>query len=250
MDTSSYGNFYYPELKIYLEERLDFSFLEKIPSSEGGIVEQSQEFFIFLEMASFDEVFLAKNLHTINLLKTNITDKIIDTAFTIKESIFEEIQQEGQFNFGKNDIINYVNYLLLLRDILECSSDIYITDFNEYIYDKDSFSYYFEENLPSIVDQISEHNLRMTSPIIIATALKSFFPHYEDTQTIPIISRLVAIFASMSKMITFYNLGGSNDMPQAHKPYNSVINSLYNNATFFGLDKTVIKNMEIFSKII
>ncbi len=250
MDTSSYGNFYHQELKIYLEERLNFSFLEKIPSSYGGIIEQSQEFFIFLERTVYDETFLSANIHTTNLLKTNITDKIIGTAFTIKESIYEEIQSEGQFNFDKNDIINYINFLLVLRDILQSASTTYITEFNQYLYDKDNFNEYFEENLSLIVDEVSEGSLKMVSPIIIATALKSFFPYYESSETIPIISRLVAIFSSISKMLPFYNIGSVNDMPSSLKPYDSMMCSLYNNANFFGLDKKLIKNMEIFSKII
>ncbi len=250
MDTSNFGNFYYQELKIYLEERLDFDFLSKIPSSYGGVVEQSQEFFICLEMTAFDERFLVKNADTIALLKTEITDKIIGTAFTIKENIYQEIQSEGQFNFGKNDIINYINFLLVLRDILESSSNTYITDFNQYIYSKEDFNYYLDENLSSIVDEISDGSLKMLSPIIIATAIKSFFPYEECSETIPIISRLVAIFARISKILAFYNIGGVNDMPQSLPPYDSMICSLYNNAGFFGLDKNVIKNMEIFSKII
>lgn len=250
MDTSSYGNFYHQELKIYLEERLEFSFLEKIPSSYGGVIEQSQEFFILLEMTVYDETFLASNMHTTNLLKTHITDKIIATAFTIKDNIYDEIQSEGQFNFDKNDFVNYVNFLLVLRDVLQSTSETYITDFNQYLYDKDNFTQYFEDNLSIIVDEVSEGSLKMVSPIIIATALKSFFPYYEDSQTIPIISRLVAIFSSMSKMLPFYNIGSVNDMPQSQKPYESMMCALYNNASFFGLDKNLIKNMEFFSKII
>ncbi len=250
MSNSNYGNFYYQELKVYLEERLDFSFFDKIPSGDGGVVEQSQEFFIFLESNAYDELFLDSNIHTTNLLKTNITDKIIGTAFTIKENIFEEIQKEGQFNFDKNDIINYINFLLVFRDILQASSSMYITDFNKYMYNKEEFSIYFEENLSTLVDEIYENNLTMISPIIIATAIKSFFPYHENSDNVPIISRLVAIFARISKMLPFYKIENNYNMPLALKPYDSIITSLYNNAAFFGLDKNVIKNMQIFSKII
>lgn len=240
---------YFEEIIAYLNERIDFGFLENVPSGEGKVVEQAQSFFIFLNEAIRNDVFVYNNRCTYLLLRTNITDKIINAAWTIKDSLFESISKEDMFSFSREETINYLNFLLILKDILYAYSSIDIYDFNEYQNNKKEFYHYLKDSLFKTVDTFSENHLSLISPIIHAMVVKSFFPHYEDDQSIAVLSRLVAIFSRLSKMLPLYQSDASM-FKGSMSSYESMMSSLEDNAMFFALDKNIISELKTFSSII
>ncbi len=242
--------FYFEEIMPYLNDRIDFAFLEKVPSGDGLSVEQAQSFFIFLNDAIRNDLFVYNNKCTYLLLKTNMTDKIINASWTIKDSLFELISKEDKFSFGKEETINCVNFLLILKDILQAYSSIDIYDFNEYGNHKKDFYQHLNNNLFKIVDIFSDNLLSLISPIIHVMAVKSFFPYYEDDQSVAVLSRLVAVFSHLSKMLSLYQLDDNGMIKGSKTSYGSMITSLQNNAAFFALDKNIISELKTFSSII
>ncbi len=236
------------ELSSYLNKRINFNFLEKIPSDVGGVVEQSQDFFIFINEAVKDEYFKAISKYTFLMLQTGITDKIISASWSIKDNLFEAISKEDMFSFSKEDTINYINFMLILRDIFYVYSSIEIYNFSEYLNDKEDFYNYINDNLFEIEHRFSEDHLSSISHIIYSVVLKSFLPHYKNDGNISILSKLIAIFWRLSRMLPLYNLD-YNNYDGALSNYQSMINVLYHNASFFALDKNIISELKTFSLV-
>ncbi len=186
--------------------------------------------------------------YTFLMLQTNITDTIISASWDIKDNLFESITKEDMFSFSKEHTINYINFMLVLRDIFTVYSSIEIYDFNQYLNDKDDFYNYINDNLFEIAHRFSESHLSSISHIIYSIVLKSFFPHYENDSTVSVLSKLIAIFSRLSRILPLYNLD-YNNYDGVRSNYQSMINMLYSNASFFALDKNIISELKTFSSV-
>lgn len=237
------ANIYNRDIHAYLERRISFYFLEQIHHGEGKAIEQSQEFFLFLDTAIKNDAFVSENISTYRFLKTYISDRIISASWALKDRIYDALVAEDRFDFTKDMTINCLNFLLVLRDVIFCYNRNLLHMFDKYRYEEKSF---IEEKRNILSDVVNDMSVIVPkiSPTLFHMGAKIFIPYQEGDTTVPFICRLAAVFSHLAQMLSYseYQQGVKGSLSINR----SLLNTIFYNAEFFGLDRLIVKDMLTF----
>ncbi|WP_297278266.1 pyridoxine kinase [uncultured Brachyspira sp.] len=238
-----FGNDAYEQFLIYLQEKINFGFLSRIPGSDDDAETQGQSIIRLIKSLNKNEAFLDYIAYTYTILENDIIRQVISISWTKPNGIEEKIISDDKFGLTNDELVSYISVLLILRDIMHTSYIASLPIFNEYKYDQKEFYDKAKDMINNSIENIS--TLEHINPIFIAIAAKSVLPYSITNDELSSSSKLIAILFNLSRIMASYPY--TEKIIENTQPiFLSAIYNLVNNASFLGLDYKMIK--EIYDK--
>lgn len=235
-----FGKEVYRKLMDYIDDNVEFNFLENIPGSDKDARVQKDVIYRMIELSSRNDIFLDYISYTYNLVSNNIVQDILSLTWSKASGAKKYIIDDDNFNLSKKQLSSAIILLLVVRDILHTQPIGNLPIFNEYKYKQNEFVQNVKDTLRFSIDSltITEPDL---SPIFISIAAKSIMPYTKIYDDLSSTSRLIAILFHLSRYMALYPYQDSSQY--LHDTFTSALINLKNNASFFGLDKNMIESI-------
>ena len=234
------GNDAYEKLLEYVENKIDFNFLVRIPGYDYSLENQKESILNLIKKSNNNEVFLDYIAYTYSIFDNDIVKQIISISWIKPNGIEDKIINDDKFELENDELINYISILLILRDIMNTSYIASLPIYNEYKYDTKEFYDKAKEMIEHSIENIS--TLEYINPIFIAIAAKSILPYSITSDELSTSSRLIAILFNLSRIMASYPY---NDkiIKNTQPIFLSALYNLVNNASFLGLDYNMINKI-------
>lgn len=232
------GNDAYEKFIEYIENKINFDFLSRIPGSDDTLESQRESIINLIKSSNNNEAFLDYISYTYTILENDIIRQIISISWLKGNGIEDRIINDDKFELNNNELINYISVLLVLRDIMHTSYIASLPIYYEYKYEPKEFIDKAREMIEHSISNIS--TLEHINPIFIAIAAKSVLPYSITNDELSSSSKLIAILFNLSRIMASYPY--TDKIIENTQPiFSSALYNLVNNASFLGLDYKMVR---------